>query len=508
MPRKRVDSRKLHAKLAEIDNLKIYRVKYYPGIGPKRGGSRCIACATEPRSMVARMKDPDNTTGRPIGIGYWLINTDTQEVMGPFGKECGFRAVMNSWLKPRREAMRQQLLAAGVPSSEIEERLQQFAHDEWNRMLRVYMKAEREAKKLGIDTTTLTYDEIVAAIAEEQRKLRLERAVEHAKVVGLEVQPSINRTFFVRGTLCETAEDVYTLIEEKRRKDEEERRRKAEEARKQNQARFKPYVEFIEWVFDPSHSHGFTSYEIRDIEKAQIYINQGNPFPQTLQRLEMLATRARGWGWTGQLGQVATPPVASSPTATGQKLPPCPICGGELIRKSGYSKVKGKHYDFWGCKAWTQTRCKGAMQIAEYNRQLAALNPQLSAPQPSPPPQQAVHAPKAVAAARAQVGQNQPYPLTQSSCPSCGKMWKLCRCGGVATLKHLETSPGRIVCPDTSIIVDCPDPGCVECERIKEKAAAEAEPSTEPKEQEVEQKRTKKAKEAFKERQKRSFWKM
>lgn len=508
MPRKRVDSRKLHAKLAEIDNLKIYRVRHYPGIGPKNGGSRCIACATEPRSMVARMKDPDNTTGRPIGIGYWLVNTDTQEVMGPFGKECGFRAVMASWLKPRREAMRQQLLAAGVPSSEIEERLQQFAHDEWNRMLRVYMKAEREAKRMGIDTTTLTYDEIVAAIEDEKKKLRLERAVEHAKAVGLEVQPSVNRTFFVGRKLCETAEDVYAIIEEKRKRDEEERRKKAEAARLQNQAKFKPYVEFIEWVFDPSHSHGFTSYEIRDIERAQIYINQGNPFPQTLQRLESLAVRARGWGWSGQLGVVAAPPPPSSvPSPSGGKAPVCPSCGGELIRKTGYSQFKRKHYDFWSCKRFPN--CKGTMQVAEYHRQFLAMNPQqFVSPAPAPQPQQAVRAPKAVAAAKAQV-QQASAPLTQSSCPSCGKMWKLCRCGGVSTLKHLKTEPGKVLCPDTNVVVDCPDPGCDTCFHIRSEAEAEAKTeSTEPLEQEVESKRTKKAKEAFKERQKRSYWKM
>jgi len=455
VPRRKVDSRKLHAKLAEIDNLKIYRVRHYPGIGPKNGGSRCIACATEPRSMVTRMKDPDNTTGRPIGIGHWLVNTDTQEVMGPFGKECGFRAVMNSWLKPRRAAMRQQLLAAGVPSSEIEDRLQQFAHDEWNRMLRVYMKAEREAKKMGIDTTTLTYDEIIGAIADEQRKLKLERAVQSARSYGLDVQPSINRTFFVDGKLCETAEDVWHIRDEKRRKDDEHRKKIAIGIRQQNRAKFQPWVDFIEWAFDPSHAHPFTASEVKELEQAEVYINQGNPFPQTLTRVEYIAGVARGYGWTGALGAQQAPP-SSSTVATGGSVPICPKCGGELINKKGYSQNKGKYYNFWSCKKYPS--CNGALNSGEYHRQLLALNPQQVTLQPQPQqPQQVPKASKAVAAAQAQAQQINPYTTSK--------------------LKEQEKS-------------------------------GEAQPSTEVLEQEVEKKRVRKAKEAFQERSKKSYWKV
>lgn len=504
MPRRRVDSRKLHAKLAEIDNLKIYRVRHYPGIGPKRGGSRCIACATEPRSMVARMKDPDNTTGRPIGIGYWLVNTDTQEVMGPFGKECGFRAVMNSWLKPRREAMRQQLLAAGVPSSEIEERLQQFAHDEWNRMLRVYMKAEREAKKLKIDTTTLTYDEIVAAIEDEKKKIKLENATRTAKFEGLDVQPSVNRTFFVDGKLCETAEDVYALIDAAREKRDEERRKKAEEARRQNQAKYKDHVEFIEWAL--SSGQNFTASELRSLETGLMYINQGNPFPQTLRGIENLAVKARQWGWTGYLGQVSVPPPqpVGSTSSAGGKAPICPKCGGELIHKQGYSYRKQKSYNFWSCKRYPN--CDGALNDREYNRQLLLLNPQqFQQPTQYPQPQQTVQAPKAVAAAQAQAQQSNPY-TSKATCSSCGKMYKLCRCGGVGALAHPRA--GVVIDPDTMAEAPCPDPNCKICEMLREQEEKATEPSTAPLEEEVEKKRTMKAKEAFKERQKKSYWKM
>jgi len=476
-------------------------VRHYPGIGPKNGGSRCIACATEPRSMVARMKDPDNTTGRPIGIGHWLVNTDTQEVMGPFGKECGFRAVMASWLKPRREQMRQQLLAAGVPSSEIEERLQQFAHDEWNRMLRVYMKAEREAKKMKIDTTTLTYDEIVAAIEDEKRKLRLERAVGSARSVGLDVQPSVNRTFFVEGKLCETAEDVYALVEGKRKKDDEERRKKAEAARLQNQVRFKFHVEFIEWALDPANQGSLSAFDLRMLETGLLYINQGNPFPQTLRGVESLATRARGWGWSGQLGVMGPPPSPPSSTvATGGKVPICPKCGGELVNKKGYSRNKGKHYDFWSCKKYPS--CAGALNSGEYHRQLRLLNPgQVVVPASQPTqflqPQQVTQIPKAVAAAQAQ--------QSRATCLSCGKMYRLCRCGGVEALAHPRS--GVVIDPDTGDEVACFDPKCRVCERLREKLG-EAQPSTEVLEQEVEKKRVRKAKEAFQERSKKSYWKV
>lgn len=467
--RKRVDPRKLHAALGEIDNLKIYRIQRYPGIGPKRGGSRCIACATKPARLTTRMKAPEKTNGRPIGIGHWLINTDTQEVIGPFGSECGFRAIMASWLKPRRAQMRQDLLAAGVPRSEIEERLQQFAAAEWKKMLKIYKKAEREAVKLGIDTTTLTYDEIVAAIDAEKKRIAFEREVQYAESLGIPVQKGPKGMFQINGVWCENRDEVKETVDKWREAKRKQQRAAALATRTANRAKYPAHQEFLDWALDPANSNVLSYKDERVLEDAQVWIDRGSPFPTTLEKVEDIA---RSKGWQGQLAKIAPTPQTSVVTPAPSGEPPCPKCGGKLIRKKGYSDKWGRDYDFWGCSNWKPRGkgCDGTLKPQEYNRQLKALHAgAVPAPQPPDPSTEVV------------------------SC--CGKMRKLCTCNQQPKKLSKAAQAARKKANGTKAKKQ------PEAPQVDEVLAEELEVAQE-------QEREKKAKEAFEDRKKKSYWKM
>lgn len=466
--RKRVDPRKLHAALGEIDNLKIYRIQRYPGIGPNRGGSRCIACATKPARLATRMKAPEKTNGRPIGIGHWLINTDTQEVIGPFGSECGFRAVMASWLKPRRAQMRQDLLAAGVPRSEIEERLQQFAYQEWKKMLKVYKKAEREAVKLGIDTTTLTYDEIVSAIDAEKKRIAFEREVQYAESLGLHVQKGPKGMFQVNGVWCESRDEVKEVVDKWREAERKKQKQAALAQRTANRAKFPEHQEFLDWALDPANSNVLSYAEERFLEDAQVWIDRGSPWPQTLEKVERIA---RSKGWQGQLAKLA-PAAPQQPQQSSGKLPVCPVCGAALVRRKGYSQRWQRDYDFWGCSQWRSGGhgCKGSMKPEEYERQLKALQGS-AAVVPAPPD-----------------------PSTEVvSC--CGKMRKLCTCNQPPKKLSKAARAARKKANGVKTKKADPQP---EVDSMSEEELEMAQ----------EMEREKKAKEAFEDRKKKSYWKM
>ncbi|MCJ7760269.1 hypothetical protein MUP59_03915 [Candidatus Bathyarchaeota archaeon] len=203
--------KKFHKRLAEGGKLRIYRVI--------RGDTRCVICATaivhpkdrkihlkENPSLKRRMEDPSQTNGTPMSLQYWLQD-DKGNLIGPCGAACGPRAVMNAWLKERREEIRQQLLAAGVDPEEVETRLEQIAHWEWLNMLRVYRKAEREAQKLKIDTTSMTVDEIVQAVKTEKELRAFKKEVEYAIHSGVPVK-SLSNGVEVDGVFCQNIADV------------------------------------------------------------------------------------------------------------------------------------------------------------------------------------------------------------------------------------------------------------------------------------------------------------
>jgi len=415
------DKRKLHKRLAEGGKLRIYRVM--------RQSGRCVICATaivdphnrrvhlkENPTLKERMNDPEQTNGTPLDLQWWLQD-ETGKLIGPCGAACGPLAVMNAWLKERRDEIRQQLLAAGVPAAEVEERLEQIAHQEWLNMLRIYRKAEREAKQLGINITSMTVDEIVEAIKIHKERKAFEREVDYAQSLGIPVARLAGGVVEIDGVRCSSSRGVMDTIN----KWEDDKAQAAKQAAAQkaqgNRAKYPDHVEFIEWALSttgPNNPNGPLSYrDDRILGDGMIYIDMGSPYPGTLRKVEELAQRARTWTvpWQGKLGQQVV--VQNQPAGGGANLPTCPICGSQLQRKQGFSNRRGryggKRYDFYGCVRYPQ--CRGSVKVQEYNRQLQALNPGQVTQQPPPPPVSVpVQAPKAVAAAQAQQQAAPPPP--------------------------------------------------------------------------------------------------
>ena len=179
-----------------------------------------------------------------------------------------------------------------------------------------------------------------------------------------------------------------------------------------------------------------------------MWIDRGSPFPQTLERVEHIA---RSKGWQGQLAKLV--PAPQQPQSG--SLPVCPLCGGELVRKTGTSQ-RGKHYDFYGCKNFARTRCKGSMEVKDYNK--------------------AVHGSK-------------PVPIkgtVKSGVPAGGQ--PLSKAAQAARKKANGVKKKQPVVPEPEETVD-------------ETPAEELEVAQE-------QEREKKAKEAFEDRKKGAYWKM
>jgi ssDNA-binding Zn-finger/Zn-ribbon topoisomerase 1 len=413
--RRRVSNKnKLHRRLADSDKLRIHRVFH--------ADTRCVICATaivdphdrrthlkENPSLKERMDDPEQTNGTPMSRQFWLQEGTTGKIIGPCGEACGGRAVVASWSKEKRDEMRLKLLAAGVPKDEIEDRLEQAAQSEWREMLRIYRRAERDAQKLKIDITTLTYDEIVAAIEWEKRWRNFEYAYKHAESLGLKVKFATNikqekppkggseyLAVEVEGVVCLHPQDIHVVITEWRKVKEESARQAALAAQTQKRSQYPQHVEFLEWAL-ASTSQGnavHLSYSARKgLEDALFYIERGNPYPSTLVKVEQCAVQARSWNfpWTGAWpGQ--QPVVAPSGS-----VPVCPLCGAALVHKQGHTKY-GRPYDFYGCSQYP--RCKGTMETTEFNRRMGTLGGQQPQPvAPSAPP--VVAGSKAMAAALA-----------------------------------------------------------------------------------------------------------
>lgn len=387
---KRLDPKKLHKRLAEGGRLRIYRCL--------RGETRCVICATaivdihnrkihikENPSLKLRMSDPERTNGTPMVCQWWLQD-DQGQLIGPCGGPCGSKAVQNSWLKERRDEIRQQLLAAGVPPAEVEKRLEQIAHQEWLNMLRVYRAAEKEALKLKIDITTMTVDEIVEAVKKVKEERAFKREAEYAQQQGVPVKFRSNGVE-VDGILCQTAAGVRECVSAWKEKQNQTRQAQAQARRLQNRQKYAEYVEFIEWALatsDPyTRVHGATgsapnalsvgTWDRRNLEDGLMWIDGGTPFPKTLQTIEAIASQARNWRspWTGVCPSNVTRIMPAQPSGpVGAPLPVCPLCGKPLKRKTGTSQ-RGKSYDFYGCTGYP--RCKGSMEVSEYNRQWSRL---------------------------------------------------------------------------------------------------------------------------------------
>jgi len=401
---KNPNDKKLHKRLAEGGKLRIYRMC--------TGKTRCVICATaivstrnrkvhikENPSLKTRMEDPDRTNGTPMSRQFWLQD-DSGLVIGPCGGPCGTKAVMNSWLKERREEIRQQLLASGVLPAEIEKRLEQVAHQEWLNMLKVYRKAEKEATKLKIDTTSMTIDEIVEAVKEEKKQIYFKREVECAERAGVPIKLLPNGVEVV-GMFCQNATDVAIAMSAWREKKYLGKQQLAKQIRQFNRTRYQVYVDFIQWALETTeqppaytpNANEVSTWDRRSLEDALLYIDQGNPFPVTLNKVEEIADKARQWcqPWIGILGMQKSPQgslVAAS-------LPRCPVCGSGLVRKTGTSRANGRRYDFYGCQKYPG--CKGSLKVVDYER-LAGIAQ--AAVQPQQTPQ--AHASKLLAHLQAQ----------------------------------------------------------------------------------------------------------
>ena len=408
MPR-RVSKAKLHRRLAEGSKLRIYRVIRQP--------SKCIACATklfskssrslptnkrpvikENPTLIERMKEPFDTSGTPLGVQWWLQN-EKGELLGPFGEACGGKAVVASWTKEKRDAMRQDLLSRGVPAEEVEDRLEQIAMKEWREMLRVYRKAEREAKKLNIDITTMTYDEVIAAIAAEKERVNYEYALHGAERQGVTVERipggGAKLTAVVgqignishHTAVVENRGEVTNFLISWGEAKQAFLQTKAKQVKGQNRSKYPQHVEFLEWAIE----HPAVNYlKKRELEDWLSYVEQGRVYPTTIEKIEDTARNAAQWvpPWT-----VAWPPFKAKVSAavnTQTGAPVCPKCGLPLVRKSGTSKY-GRPYDFYSCTGWKPYKrgCDGTMSIQDYNAAVAKLAAHGATPaptQPSPPP--------------------------------------------------------------------------------------------------------------------------
>lgn len=412
--RKRINKAKLHRQLADTENLRIYRVVYHQS-------TKCVICATalvdpstglhlkENPTLTERMDNPWGTNGTRMTQQFWLQEGGSGPLIGPCGENCGGRAVLGSWMKEKRDQMRQELLASGVPKDEIEDRLEQFAWKEWRKMLSVYRKAEREGKKLGIDTNSLTYDEICAAIDWEKGRQRFNELVEKATSMGLPTDckgtnplpipggiwvgapkgGSPEVAWEVGGVVCTTAAQVQTVIENYTAKQHAAQVAAAQVSRNANRQRYNEYVVFIEWALETGGNPGSPNFNTlsaayRDrqtLEYGLQYIDQGSPFQSTLKKIEEVAIKARSWPdpWLPNW------PVGAQPVQPTGAVPVCPNCGGKLLRKQGTSKYgRHKQYDFMGCEHFP--RCRGTMEVVEYDAQMAGVPSQnLPAPTVTPP---------------------------------------------------------------------------------------------------------------------------
>lgn len=433
--RRRVSNKnKLHRRLADVELLRIHRVVH--------ADTRCVICATaivdlndrrvhlkENPTLQERMDDPGHTNGTPMCRQYWLQEGPNGKIIGPCGEACGGRAVVGSWTKEKRDKMRQDLLAAGVPKDEIEDRLEQAALPEWRAMLSVYRRAEREAQKLKIETNSLTFDEINAAVEWEKRWRNFEYAYRRAEGLGLKVEfatgikaetppkgGAVYPPVTVNGVMCLWPQDVHTVITNWRKDQEEAAHKAAQAARAQKRVKYLNHAEFIDWAL-ASVASGANAMHLgysarQELENALYYIEHDTVYPATLEAVERTARAARSWTqpWTGTWPtQPQAQPQAPLVPVANFGVPTCPVCGGELVRKTGTSK-RGYHYDFYGCGNWKQTRCSGSMEVKEYEQKVGMLGGQQ--PQPAPAPVVSVVAgSKAVAAAKALL-QSQPVAVS------------------------------------------------------------------------------------------------
>lgn len=389
MPRKRIDPRKLHRQLAETNNLRIYRVQ--------RGDTRCVVCATrivdpvnrresikENPTLKQRMRDPSATNGTPMVVQFWLQD-DKGVLIGPCGQACGSRAVIASWSKERRAKYRRELLAAGVPKSEIEERLEQIAKEQWSAMLRVYRKAEREAKKLKIDITTMTYDEVIQAIQVARDRQRYEDKITYLERWGHEVKRIRGGKGGVRiyGTKC-LPPPKGTVADLQRAVDLEEQRRsevaKKEAIKQQKAARKKhrDYVDFIEWVLRTTDDGMINEDELswgrtRQLEGVLEDIDRGKIDIYRLAQVEGMAElAAKNWPepWKGKLGNGPKPKQQAAQATAG--VPVCTKCGGAFKHRVGTSRA-GRSYNFYGCSNWKPVDTDhDTMETAKYEAALQA----------------------------------------------------------------------------------------------------------------------------------------
>ena len=438
MARKRIDRRKLHRQLAETDNLRIYQVR--------RGDTRCVICATrivdpsnrretikENPTLKQRMRNPEVTNGTPMEVQFWLQD-DKGTLIGPCGQACGSRAIIASWSKERRAQYRRDLLAAGVPRAEIEDRLEQIAKEQWREMLRVYRKAEREAKKLDIDITTMTYDEVIAAIQLAKERQRYETKIVYAERMGIDIKLIRGGKGGVRigGIKClpppdGTVQDLQNAIN----KEEERKNQAAQKAAKKQQKaarkKYQEYAEFAEWVLETTDDGEINEDELswgraRQIHDILGYIDQGTVYQASLDRLESMAELAKSWPapWTGKLGSKPKP-QPKQPTHTHTAgVPVCSKCGGQFKHRVGTSRY-GKSYDFYGCSNWRVTdKDHDTMETSKYEAAVKAAGgspPVTQQPAPQSTPKPVRKTMKAVIAARKKAQQATAKPVAEPSKP-------------------------------------------------------------------------------------------
>lgn len=403
---------KLHRQLADTELLRIYRTV--------RERSKCVICATECRdpnnhkvvtkrapTLAERMENPFATNGALLDLQWWLQVGTTGEIIGPCGENCGGRAVLGSWVKNKRDEMRQQLAASGVAAAEIEDRLEQLAHQEWRKMLSVYRKAERDAAKLKISTNSLTYDEIIAAIAWEKEAVRLAELIEDCNKTGIPTEfkgaiaglvrapkggsPAV--AWEVDGVVCSTAVEVEAVVSTYWTKKRAATQAAAQVARTAHRQTYWEHVQFIEWAiktgFDttgPNFNALASSYRDRSaLEQALQYIDLGNPFASTLQRVEEIAHKARQWPEPWQDSWPHAHQPAPQPVAPAQAgAVACERCGAVLVRKTGFSKYRRKPYDFYGCSQYP--KCDFTMTKAQFEQAVQALAAKQAGPVVTPDP--------------------------------------------------------------------------------------------------------------------------
>ncbi len=432
--RKTPNEKKLLKRLAEGGKLRVYKIH--------REKSRCIICATaivdpdlraqgksgqaivleSDPSIERRMDTPEETNGTPLQIQVWLQDTENKKLIGPCGSTCGPEAVMAAWVKEHRNRVRQELLAAGVPAAEVEERIWQVAQQQWRDMMKVYRAAERDAKKLGINITTMTFDEIVDAVNQEKAKRSYKILLDRAQRTGLSVTETtgVNQhgwpIYLVNNTQCSCSADVRAAISDHHATQQTQRQQAAFQTRSANRARYTDHADFIDWILETTDrgevNAGAITYWARDnLKDALMYIETGKPYQTTLVTVEQMAGKAKSWSspyepWTGRLGQV----VVVQAGQPGLQLPKCPEpgCGGELVHKTGTSKYGNRAYDFYGCEHWKPRKkgCAGSMETADYNAAVQAMGslPPSAQVVPPPPPKKVTCPPASPSAQAAQTG--------------------------------------------------------------------------------------------------------